>query len=91
MPQIIQCPSGRWTVLINNVASRMPAHWTIAFSGPDEVSGRVRESRGFLPFGIAMTSAERELSTEMSFDRYWINASYRLEIWPDYDLEARFH
>lgn len=90
MSKAVECPSGCWTVLINNFASRMPASWTIEFSGQGEVSGKVRESRGFFPFGIAMTSNERELSAQMFFERYWSNASYKLEVFPDHDLEVRF-
>lgn len=90
MSKTIKCPSGQWMVLINNIASRMPASWTVAFSGEGEISGKARESRGFLPFGFAMSSTERELDSQMSFQRYWSNASYKLEICPDHDLEARF-
>ncbi len=90
MTRRVKCPAGSWTVLINNFASRMPGSWTIEFHGQEEVSGTVRESRGFLPFGIGMSSGERELTGRMTFERYWSNASYRLEVKPNSDLEAKF-
>lgn len=93
MGKIVKCPAGQWTTLINNLASGMPAHWTLDLktTAGGAVSGKARESRSFLPLGLAMSpSAETELSPSMSFHRYWTNASYRLEIYPDGDLEAHF-
>jgi hypothetical protein len=92
MGKVIRCPKGQWTTLINNTASRMPATWTVDFRSPDgQIAGRVREARSFLPLGLAMKSdGESPLRPAMSFERYWTNASYRLEVCPDSDLEAHF-
>lgn len=92
MAKVIKCPSGKWTRLVDNLASGMPATWTIDFSAPSgEVSGKARQFRSFLPLGIGLSLAgEDSLRPRMEFQRYWSNASYRLEVCPDQDVVATF-
>ena len=91
MGKVVKCPAGQWTRLIDNFASGMPAGWTIDFTSQGELGGVARESRSFLPLGLALTSdAEIPLQASMDFQRYWTNASYRLEVRPTQDTEATF-
>lgn len=84
----VKCPGGTWTVLMNCIASGMPADWRVTFSG-GEVKGLYRESRGFLPLGIAMgPPVEGPLEPTKRYYRGWFDASYRLEVCPETDLEA---
>lgn len=85
----IACPAGDWTVLQKSMAAGMPASWTVALEG-EEPSGAYRVYRSFLPFGIGFGEPETgQLQPTMSFQRGWFDASFKLEIQPDSDLQAR--
>ena len=84
----IECPKDRWTTLISNFGSGMPAGWNIkleAING-QQIEGSYIERRWWWIFPQAPITGE--LSQQMRFERYWINAIYSLKICPETDVVA---
>lgn len=84
----IECPKDQWTTLISNFGSGMPAYWTITFKTKDgsKVAGTYFEKRWFWIFPQQPVTGE--LTAQMTFQRYWINAIYKLKVCPSADTIA---
>lgn len=80
--RVIKCPAGEWTSLISNFGSGIPARFTITFEPVEggKLGGSFRERRYFWIFPQA--PREGPLAPRMIFDRYWINAIYKVEVFP---------
>lgn len=84
----IECPKNQWTTLISNFAAGMPACWNIKFKtiGGEQVAGSYIEKRYWWVFPQKPVTGE--LTEQMQFERYWINAIYSLKICPQVDVIA---
>ena len=84
----IECPKNQWTTLISNFATGMPASWKIRFTARNggKVEGSYIEKRWLWIFPQKPVTGE--LTEQMQFQRYWINAIYSLKICPKIDVSA---
>jgi hypothetical protein len=85
--QQVRCPAGEWTRIISSFASGMPRQFRVSFDGGGApVEGDFEEKRYWWVFG--QTPRAGTLTAEMVFDRYWINAIYRVRVRPLRDTLA---
>ena len=84
----IECPAGRWTTIISNLATGMPRSFTVAFTPRTgyEVSGSFEERKYLWIFPTRPRTGP--LVPVMRFDRDWINGIYKVSVRPDTDLTA---
>jgi len=84
----IECPKNQWTTLISNFGTGMPACWNIRLKADDgeKMEGSYIEKRWWWIFPQKPVTGE--LTEQMQFKRYWINAIYSLKICPDIDVIA---
>ena len=84
----IECPKDQWTTLISNFGAGMPASWEIRFTASDggTVEGSYMEKRGLWIFPQKPVTGE--LTEQMRFERYWINATYSVKVCPGTDVIA---
>ena len=82
------CPKNEWTMLISNYFVQMPVSRRIKFvtETGEPIDGIYSEKRSAWIFPQKPT--EGKLEAEMTFDRYWINTFYSLQICPTVDLIA---
>ena len=84
----IVCPKNQWTTLISNFGTGLPACWNIRFVAQDSgnIEGSYREKRYWWIF--PQKPVIGQISEQMKFERYWINAIYSLKVCPASDVIA---
>ena len=82
----IRCPANQWTTLVSNFGSGYPKTFSVRLEGDGPVTGEWLEKRHWWIFPQKETTGP--LASELRFDRYWINAIYKIKIRPDRDVVA---
>ncbi|MBM3466130.1 MAG: hypothetical protein FJX76_28925 [Armatimonadetes bacterium] len=84
------CPAGKWTTVISNFGTGMPATFRALITAADggEVSGKFREEKFQWIFPGPVK--EGPLAADMRFERDWINAIYKVHVMPERDVTVRF-
>ena len=84
----IVCPKNEWTMIISNAFVQMPVSKRVKFvsESGESVDGIYSEKRFLWVFPQA--PVEGKLQSEMTFDRYWINTFYSVQVCPTVDLIA---
>lgn len=85
----LTCPKNHWTRIINNFATGMPQEFHVKIETDDgrPFSGEFMEQR-FL-WIIPQNPVTGGLSSEMKFERHWINARYIVSIKPSEDVRVK--
>jgi hypothetical protein len=84
----IVCPKNQWTTLISNFGTGLPAQWNISFVAQSggTIEGTYREKRYWWIF--PQQAVTGQITEQMKFERYWINAIYSLKVCPATDVVA---
>lgn len=80
---------GETKAVINNFGTGIPRTFQVSIQpvkDSDTLSGTYEEQRHFWIFPDKVSRGK--LSNEMTFQRQWINAIYRLKITPNCDVEV---
>lgn len=80
------CAKDQWTTIISNFGTGIPRTFRITFTTKDGkiLAGKYIEQRYFWIF--PQSPSEGDLKPTMNFHRNWINAIYKLKIFPDTDV-----
>ena len=84
----LRCPENQWTTIISSFAAGMPARWKVALEAVSggKVDGTYIEKRCWWIFPQPPVTGQ--LTEQMTFQRYWINAIYSVKICPTTDVLA---
>jgi len=82
----IHCKKNEWKTIINNFGTGMAKTWNISFQTENgkPIKGKYIEKRYIWIIPGEVT--EGELKENMQFHRDWINAIYKLTIYPETDI-----
>jgi len=87
----ISCKKNEWTNIINNFGTAMPKTWKITFisENKEPIKGKYIEKKyiWIIPGGIK----EGKLKENMQFHRNWINAIYKLAVYPETDINVEIN
>jgi hypothetical protein len=83
-----RCPENQWTTIISSFGAGMPAQWKVALQAVSggNIGGRYVEKRYWWIFPQPPVTGQ--LTQQMTFQRYWINAIYSVKICPTTDVLA---
>jgi hypothetical protein len=71
---------------VSNFGSGYPRTFTVRLAADGPIAGEWLEKRHWWIFPQKETTGP--LASELRFDRYWINAIYKIKIRPDRDVVA---
>ncbi len=82
----IHCKKNEWTTIISNFGTGIPKTWNISFKteNGEPIKGKYIEKRYIWIIPGEVT--EEKLKENIQFHRNWINAIYKLKIYPETDI-----